>query len=214
MTQFRRLFGFLCCAAMACAQTAPIRRGSFEVGGFAGATYGVSQAAPMGGGNISYAVTKMFLPYVEYSYFPNIQRQASGSIGSTTNTFSSASYSTNASDFHVGVHLRFPIRESRLAPYGAFGVGSLTVGSFTIQTLTYSDANGTHSIPGPFHVSGISNAAINFGGGIRYYTTPRFGLRLEVKGYKPFNGQDLGLGSVHFNNPFLKAEAGFFFQFK
>jgi hypothetical protein len=211
---FLQVFGLACMVPLASAQTAPIRQGSFEVGGFMGASYGVSEGAVMGGGNVSYAVTKMFLPYVEYSYFPSIEHTLNGTVGGTTNAFS-ASFPATASDFHVGVHLRFPIRESRVAPYAVFGVGSFSIGSGTISSLTYTDANGSHTITGLAIPAGGSSVAVNFGGGLRYYVTPRYGIRVEVKGYKPFNSaQQTGLGPVTFNNAFLKAEAGFFIQFR
>src|SRR5437763_2963623 len=56
------------------AQVPEIRANSFELGGFIGASYGIDQARVMGGGNVSYAVNKWLLPYVEYSYFPGFQR--------------------------------------------------------------------------------------------------------------------------------------------
>src|SRR5579871_210575 len=100
-------------------QTAPIRDGSWELGGFAGASYGVGEAAVMGGGNLSYAVKAFFLPYVEYSFLPNVERESTGAIGSTNFT-AKANYAANVSDFHGGVHLRWKIKDSRWAPYAAF----------------------------------------------------------------------------------------------
>jgi hypothetical protein len=50
-----------------------------------------------------------------------------------------------------------------------------------------------------------TDRAINFGGGIRYYISQRFGMRVEAKGYKP---------SGEFTETFGKVEAGFFFQLR
>src|SRR6266550_2266225 len=55
-----------------------VRTGSFEIGGFGGASYGIDEFRVMGGGNATFAVTKRILPYVEYSYFPEIGRRLSG----------------------------------------------------------------------------------------------------------------------------------------
>ena len=45
------------------AQTASVvRSGSFEVGGFVGASYGIDKARWMGGGNVTYAANKYILP--------------------------------------------------------------------------------------------------------------------------------------------------------
>ncbi len=215
MKKLWQLFGLVCSVSIASAQTAPIRQGSFEVGGFVGASYGVSAGAVMGGGNVSYAATKNLLPYVEYSYFPSIQHTITGTIPGTGNPIS-ASFPTSASDFHVGVHVRFPIRESRWAPYGVLGVGSFTIGSGTIHSINYTDANGPQMIAGlNLPIAKSTNVAVNFGGGVRYYVTPKYGFRVELKGYKPFNGSTTASGFTEsFNNAFLKAEGGFFLQFR
>jgi hypothetical protein len=172
----------------------------------------------------------MLLPYVEYSYFPSIQRTSTISYGNNSAYSLTATYPATASDFHVGVHVRFPVKETRLAPYGVFGIGSLTVGQSAIRGFQYTDQNGPHTLgclgtnmpanctPLSITAPGGTNLAVNFGGGVRYYLTPRYGIRAEVKGYKPFNGQQTSLGgnfgSVSFDNSFLKAEAGFFIQFR
>jgi hypothetical protein len=210
---FWQIWGLVGFVSIASAQTAPIRQGSFEVGGFVGSSYGISQGAVMGGGNVSYAATKILLPYVEYSYFPSIQHTISGDIPGTTYAFN-ATFPASASDFHVGVHVRFPIRETRLAPYGVFGVGLMSIGSATIRTVNYTDAAGPATFSNVSVPTGGSGVAVNFGGGLRYYITPRYGMRVEVKGYKPFNGPQTNVGTATFNNAFLKAEVGFFLQFR
>ncbi len=177
-----------------------IRTGSFEVGGFAGVSYGIDQTRLMGGGNVTYALTKYILPYAEYSYFPGIGRKQSGVVDGLTFT---NTYSIPLSDFHGGVHIRFPIREHRLVPYGVFGMGALTHFDST-PTVKFTDVTGVHSQP--LFVAGGSDFAINFGGGLRYYINQRFGVRLEAKVYKPTTGA--------FTNTFGKVEGGFFFQLR
>jgi hypothetical protein len=241
LKRFGIAVGLTCLVLTASAQT-PIRPGSFELGTFVGSTYNVSQGAVMGGANISYAVTKIFLPYIEYSYFPSIQRTATGTFnppndcGQSGNQACSftANYPTHAIDFHGGVHVRFQIRESHFAPYGVFGIGTLGVGSGSIKT--YLATNFAYPVtphlfgcdsPGnpagctplnPIPVApGTNSLAVNFGGGLRYYVTPRYGFRVEVKGYKPLSSQQPAISAfqaVSVTNTFLKAEVGFFLQFR
>jgi hypothetical protein len=210
-----QLLSVACFVSIASAQIANIRQGTFEAGGFVGSSYGVGAGDVMGGGTISYAVTKGFLPYAEFTYFPSVERTASGPIGNTSNTFS-VTYPASGTEFHVGVHYRIPIRESHFAPYGAFGVGSLSIGSGTFQSLSYTAQGSKYTVPLQGSVPAGSTVAINFGGGIRYYMTPRYGIRFEAKGYKPFTGTSTtvgGYGPLTFTNTFLKAEVGFFIQF-
>jgi hypothetical protein len=156
----------------------------------------------MGGGNVSYGVTKYILPYVEYSYFPGIERQQKGLIQVTGGNPIPyvASQAIPFSDFHGGIHLRVPIRESHLVPYGVFGVGGLTSFARDARYVTADGRTGTVPFPGE------TNVAINFGGGFRYYIGPRYGIRLEAKAYKPYGGPS------GFNDFFGKVEFGFFFQ--
>src|SRR5438067_449848 len=123
------------------AQVAVVRSGSFEIGGFAGASYGVDAFRAMGGGNVTYAVNRWLLPYAEYSYFPGIARSISQPVPGLTNVIAQSTYSAPLSDFHGGVHIRIPIRESRVVPYVVFGLGGLKHFSRTTN-LTYTGADG------------------------------------------------------------------------
>jgi len=187
-----------------CAAQVPIvRSGSFEIGGFAGASYGVDAFRVMGGGNVTYAVNKWLLPYVEYSYFPGIARSISQPVPGLPNVSAQSTYSTPLSDFHGGVHIRIPIRESRVVPYLVFGLGGLTHFSRT-TTLTYTGADGlSHNFPATD--PGGTDFAVNFGGGLRYYINQRFGFRVEAKGYKADSSITAAFGKV---------EAGFFYQLR
>jgi hypothetical protein len=210
MRPLLRLLCSFACVGFLSAQVAIVRSGSVELGGFVGASYGIGSYAVMGGGNVSYAATKFLLPYVEFSYFPSIERHLTGTIGGTSNSYS-ADYSLAATDVHGGVHIRIPVRESRFAPYGVIGVGRLGYSS-SILNINYLDSSGTsHPIPGGVQSPGGGRVALNFGGGLRFYANPRYGFRVEVKGYKPF-GEPAG-GQLGYSNTFLKAEGGFFIQF-
>jgi hypothetical protein len=188
----------VCVITVAIAQVPAVRQGSFEVGGFIGSSFGLDHYQVMGGGNVSYGVTKYLLPYVEYSYFPGIERQSSGTFPTTGASYT-VSQAIPFSDFHGGVHIRIPIRESRLVPYAVIGFGGLKsyarTGSATFQGVTI-----------PLSFPSETDFAVNGGGGLRYYIGQRYGVRFEAKVYKPYGG------STGFNDPFGKVEFGFFFQ--
>ena len=189
----------------ACAQNVSIvRSGSFEFGGFAGITYGVDKVRALGGGNVTYAINKWLLPYAEYSYFPGIPRTLTQSVPGLSGVIATSTFPVPLSDFHGGVHIRIPIRESPIVPYGVFGVGALTHSQHS-RTETYTGADGlSHSIPAT-DASG-SDLTVNFGGGLRYYRNQRFGFRLEAKAYRPTNSS--------LTPAFGKVEVGVFYQLR
>ena len=182
-------------------QVSVVRSGSFEVGPFLGASYGIDKTRVMGGGNVTYAVNKRILPYAEFTYFPGIGRQENGVFAGTGRPFA-IKYSIPLSDFHGGVHIRLPIREKPIVPYLAVGIGALSHFSRNVNA-SYTDATGTsaQTLTRP----GGSDFAVNMGGGLRYYINQRFGVRVEAKAYKP-------TGS--FPDVFGKVEFGFFFQLR
>ena len=180
------------------AQTASVvRSGSYEVGGFAGASYGIDDFRWMGGANVTYAANKYILPYAEFSYFPGIGRKQSRAISGLGRPIY-INYSIPLSDFHGGVHIRMPIREFPIVPYGVFGVGMIHAPSRQFNV----DVEG---IQVPFTSAASTEAAVNAGGGLRYYINQRFGIRAEAKVYKP-TGQ--------FKETFGKVEFGFFIQLR
>jgi hypothetical protein len=184
--------------------TSFVRSGSFEIGGFVGATYGVDQVRALGGGNVTFAVSKWLLPYVEYSYFPGIPRTVSQALPGLPGVVGSSSAPIPLSDFHGGVHIRIPIRESNIVPYLVFGVGGLTHFQHT-ATLTYTGADGlSHTLSAT--EPGGTDFAVNFGGGIRYYLNQRLGFRLEAKAYRPSNTAITPI--------FGKVEFGVFYQLR
>jgi hypothetical protein len=64
-------------------------------------------------------------------------------------------------------------------------------------------ALGTGTVDVPFPVPARTDFAVNFGGGLRFYLSERFGMRLEAKGYKP---------TGTYTDMFGKVEVGFFYQ--
>jgi hypothetical protein len=180
------------------AQTASVvRSGSYEVGGFVGASYGIDKFRWMGGGNVTYAANKYILPYAEFSYFPGIARSQSRTIPGLTAPVN-ISYNIPLTDFHGGVHIRLPIREFPIVPYGVFGVGVIHAPQRQFNV-------NVEGIQVPFTSASSTDAAVNFGGGLRYYINQRFGVRAEAKVYKP---------SGQFTETFGKVEVGFFIQLR
>jgi hypothetical protein len=197
------LLAFAACAALPvhAQQLSVVRAGSFEIDPFVGASYGIDQTRVMGGANVSFAINKIILPYVEYSYFPGIGRRITGTFTGTGASFVET-YSVPLSDFHGGVHIRIPIHESPLVPYGVFGVGGLTHLQHP-ETATYVSSGNTYQVP--LTSPGGTDFAVNFGGGLRYYVNQRWGFRAEAKAYKPTGG----LSPI-----FGKVEVGFFYQLR
>jgi hypothetical protein len=188
------------------AQDAPaVRKGTTELGVFLGSSYGADEFRVMGGGNVSYAVTKWLLPYGEFSYFPGLPRQqGQPNLGDKGSGGGVANYDVPLSDFHGGVHIRVPIREKRFVPYGVFGLGVVHNYKTTIHYKYKQDGAATMlDIP----VTSANYFAINFGGGIRYYINQKYGFRVEAKVYRV----DGGLKSP-IDGYFSKYEFGFFYQ--
>lgn len=188
---------------LAVAQTPDLRPGNFELGLYAGASYGVDSFRPMGGVNLSYSLPKLLLPYVEFSYFPELTRD-----------YSSQNYkyiiAAKITDFHAGVHIRILPHESRVVPYGVVGFGVLsshTTGD-SEATPAYCSAQGVSSscsqLNGSVDIKS-TDPAVNFGAGLRAYHTSHLGYRIEYKAYRPLSGQ--------FTKFFSKVEGGIFFQF-
>jgi hypothetical protein len=190
------LFGVLLAASAYGQNVSVVRANSFEIGPFIGASHGLDSTRVMGGGNVTYAINKYILPYVEYSYFPGIPKQTI--VGNTT-----VNFMVPISDIHAGVHIRLRFfRDKRFVPYGVFGAGGLVTGTFS-GTATFPTAAGP--VTQPISAAGTTASAINGGGGLRYYLGQRYGLRVEAKVYKGFGDLD---------QTFYKAEFGFFFQLR
>ena len=200
----RLLFSLLALglAQAALAQDAPIvRTGNTEIGGFLGASYGIDKARVMGGGNVAYAATRVVMPYAEFSYFPGIGRSISVPLG-TSGRNANFNFQVPLYDFHGGVHLRVPLKDSRVIPYGVIGAGMIHTLKRT-ENVSISDSLGNFNVP--IDVPARSDFAVNFGGGIRFYVNERFGFRAEAKAYRP---------TGTYTDIFGKVEGGIFFQIK
>jgi hypothetical protein len=174
---------------------APVEKGTTELGAFVGASYG-TESFVMGGGNVAYAVTKAIMPYVEFSYFPGLPRTAPANQGSVH-------YSLSLADFHGGVHIRIPLRESAWVPYLVFGVGDMHNARATYQP---KPSDPTLPTPPAITLMPHNNFAFNAGGGVRYYFNQKYGIRFEAKVYKA-SGDIL-------KDTFSKYEVGFFYQIR
>jgi hypothetical protein len=191
-----------CLPAGCFGQISIMRSGSYEIGGFGGASYGVDHFRAMGGANVTYAINQWLLPYAEYTYLPGVSRTISQPVPGLSGTNAVSTFSTPFSDFHGGVHIRIPLRESPIVPYLVAGIGGLTHFQHA-RTLTYTGGDGlSHTIPGTDPQG--TDLAFNFGGGVRYYLNERFGFRIEAKGYTTTN--------TSVTPVFGKVEIGIFYQ--
>ncbi|HYW41639.1 MAG TPA: outer membrane beta-barrel protein [Bryobacteraceae bacterium] len=196
--------GFVSVCSMLLAQDVPVvDRGTTELAGFVGGSYGIDQFRAMGGGNVGYSVTRNLMPYGEFTYFPGVGRYAQGPTLPSIGTVQ-YEYPVRLADIHVGVHYRIPLGEhNKFVPYVAAGVG--VIHTFTVNNLvasvTLSDGQTISS--GPINDAAKSEAAGNFGGGFRIYFDQKFGMRIEAKAYK---AQD--------ERVFGKVTVGFFYQIR
>lgn len=192
-------------ATAAFGQNVPFMRpGSYEIGPFVGASYGIVDAQYIVGGNLTYAINRVVLPYVEYSYFPEVARPLTPSQVPSNATQVRANRNISFSDFHGGVHLRIPIHEKPIVPYLAFGVGALTHFDAKVR-YSYVNAFGQQSQTDEITSPGGAAFAVNGGGGLRFYFGQRWGMRVEAKVYKP---------TGDFNSTFGKVEVGLFYQMR
>jgi hypothetical protein len=172
-------------AAIAGAQDAPyLRRNNVEIGVFPGASFGVDKTRFLIGTNAAWAVTKHWMPYGEFTYFPEL-------IRTYNDNQQNFDYKFRLYDIHGGIHFRVPFKESRIVPYAAFGLG-------------YMRSNLT--IPQNNVERGANDFAINGGGGLRFYVGERWGFRFEGKVYRTTNGDLEGT--------FGKIVGGIFYQLR
>lgn len=187
-------------AATVFAQDAPIvNKGTTEIGGFVGASYGTQAFQVMGGGNVSYAITKRIMPYAEFSYFPGLEvTHTIAGIGDTNK--GTGHYNLPLADVHFGIHYRFPVREKPFVPYAVLGLG--TIHNFQ-SNYTYNYTILGQSASTVFPLAPGNSFAVNFGGGVRYYTRQKVGFRVEAKVYR-----STGIIDGYFS----KFEFGVFYQ--
>jgi hypothetical protein len=196
LAAFSLFAGMLVFPSLSLAQEAPsVRTNTLEVGVFGGVSHGIDAWRGMYGGNLAYSVTKWLLPYTEFSYFPGLVRQETLPSGTLQ-------YATPLYDFHGGVHIRAPIAESHVVPYGVLGFGVVHSSFSGTACLVTSPNVAPTCIPG--YSRSATDPAVNFGGGLRFYLGQKWGFRIEGKAYRPLTGP--------YSNFFYKAEGGLFLQ--
>lgn len=200
-------------SGLAYAQSRSIfRSGSIEAGAFVGQAVNLDQRPAIYGGNVTFALNRRMLPYAEYTRFSGIQFRADRRIPGLTSPIT-IQYRTPYTDVHGGVHIRLPIRESRLVPYLAAGLGALAAPTRLFNV-------NVEGIQIPFTASASRLLAFNSGGGIRYYASQRFGVRAEAKYYRSISTSSVSpaTGSSNFASryhiAFGKYEFGVFYQFR
>jgi len=155
---------------------------NFEVGLFGGESYGLDRFRPMGGGNVAYGLSCTFFPFAEISYLPGILRTQEVPTGSTV---SSRQFNVDMTDFHAGLHIRLPRPESRVVPYAVVGFG-LVRGAQSVGTIYNKFSSGAVDVVQQTIPSSV-NPTFDFGGGLRFFLSERFAIRLEFKGFKPIS---------------------------
>jgi hypothetical protein len=192
------------------AQAVPsCKRGNVELGLFAGESYGLDRFRPMGGGNLAIGVSCYVYPFVEASYLPGLLRTQD--LGNDT----TLRYNINMTDFHGGIHFRLPLAERRVIPYGVAGLGLVRESEATAYiTQTGFGQSATTAVPIP----PLTSFAVNFGAGLRFFLTERFGIRLEFKAFKPVSASNAEL-TVNSTTPlqarmFYRFAIGPYFQLK
>jgi hypothetical protein len=121
---------------------------------------------PAAGVSAGIATTAHLMPAVELWYLPlgsGLVKTGDFQLGRLGRISDS-----RAIDFHGALHLSVPVGSSRATPYLAFGAG-LVRQSFTALGV----ARGTTGL------------TANFGGGLRWYISGRFGVRPELRVYAP-----------------------------
>jgi len=157
-----------------------VGKGNVEVGLFGGESYGLDRFRPMGGANVAYGLSSKLFPFVEASYLPGVLRQATISSNGISATEQGK---FNMTDFHGGLHIRLLRPESRVVPYLVAGLGLIHESPGTLPVCATLD-NVTECGPG-YSVPSSTIFAVNFGGGLRFFFSEHFALRLEFKGFKP-----------------------------
>jgi hypothetical protein len=174
------LLGTVCSLMPAWAQGTSCKKGNLELGLFGGESYGLDRFRPMGGGNVAYGLSCALFPFAEMSYLPGILRTNNAA---STNTASYRQFNVNMTDFHAGFHIRIPRPEWKVVPYGVVGLG-LIRGAQSTAVFYNLSAIGQVDVQRQTVPSNV-NLAFDFGGGLRFFFSERFALRMEFKAFQP-----------------------------
>ena len=162
-----------------------VGKGNIEAGIFAGESYGLDRFRPMAGGNVAYGLSPRIFPFVEASYLPGVLREASASNGTVT---ASERGKFDMTDFHGGVHFRLLRPESRIVPYLVAGLGLIHESAGSLPVCVKNNMTDmTTCAPAQFNFSVPASTvfAVNFGGGLRFFFSEHWALRLEFKAFQP-----------------------------
>jgi hypothetical protein len=187
---------------MIMAQDVPaVRQGTTEIAGFVGLARDASGFKGMGGGNLAYAITRQVMLYGEFTYFPKVGGGLpTGAAFDSQGGHVEYKYTPSIDDIHGGIHFRIPLGERHIVPYAAAGVGVLRFAPSTF-TATVTVPNASPFVFSDLKADAVTKAAVNFGGGVRFYFNEKFGMRLEGKAYKAADTKVFG-----------KITIGFFYQ--
>jgi outer membrane protein with beta-barrel domain len=133
-----------------------------QLGGPGFSVSGGSSFKWFAGGSFGYAISPNFLIVGETNY---------NHAGGATISYGGDTLSTTLSltDFTGGIHWQLPVGSSKLVPYLAVAAGGTRVAASVSGSLL------------PASVSASSTGlTVNFGGGVRYYVRPSWGIRPEV----------------------------------
>lgn len=189
----------LCSAAIAQDEPA-VRQGTTEIAAFVGSARDANGFKVMGGGNLAYAVTRPVMLYGEFTYFPEVGGgiPTGGGFSIAQGGVVSYAYTPAIEDIHGGIHIRFPIKEHHVVPYAAAGVGVLRFSSSTFTAFVTVPGQSQPFVFPNLTASTATKAAANFGGGLRFYFTEKFGMRLEGKAYKAADTDVFGKITIGF----------------
>lgn len=136
-----------------------------EVAGFVGGAFGMG-TKPTAAGSAGVAISRYAMALFDTSFLPMGQHTIQPWPPRST---VDRSYLL---DFGVDFHIRIPIKE-RWAPYGIVGTGLLwnMVRQHTVNSQGQTMVNHYDQF----------NGALHTGAGLRYYISPNWGIRPEVK---------------------------------
>ncbi len=154
----------------------PISKGLLEIGVFPGFTTGGEALRPMVGATTSFQISKYFAPYLEGSWFPSLDRSFSRGDRLVLQG------APTALDFHGGTHILIRRRRARLVSYGSFGMGYFAYRDSIGEAFDRLNPSVRISQP----LTKESAFTLNTGGGVRWYSKSRWGIRTEVKYYRTF----------------------------
>jgi hypothetical protein len=196
------------------AQPNPVHTGSIEIGAFGGAGFGTiagvtnaqtgliaGDSGASGGVNFGIAINRRLFFQGEASY------QDGGGRKTTHAPLTTIEKSTRAWIYEADLQLRFqPASAPYFVPYIVVGGAFEQIRADSLSLFENPGAPPGQLLSFTQQIR-LRQAAFApaVGAGFRYYITPKFGFRVEVKGYFP---------TSDVKDPFGRAVGGIFFQFR